>query len=122
MTHRLSLAHPADTHEHPPNVDVKPILSFEERQFLAGNMGANEYLDSGLKEAERWVRVESNSGSHGSTRRLLHLFAAFAAALYMAVAIGFLVVDARAAALASAIVSSAFMVIITLYRALRGGV
>ena len=105
---------------HVSNIKTSPIESYEERQFLEGIISPNDYLDRGQRRAERWVIESAHSPSQ--TRRLLHIFAALAAFLYMAVAAIFLLVDARGSALAAALVSLAFMAGITLYKAIRRGV
>ncbi|SDT64149.1 hypothetical protein [Actinoplanes derwentensis] len=97
------------------------MVSSDEELFLAGKIGVGEYLERGQKQAEGWIRVERDGNYRPPTLRLLHIFAASAAALYMTLAAIFFLTESTTAAFASALVSMGFTVCIILYRAVRNG-
>lgn len=113
------------SHNSPRNLtsafDRSPMVSSDEEQFLAGKIEAGEYLKRGQEEAEGWIRVEGGGSYRPPTLRLLHMFAAFAAVLYMSLAAIFFLSESVTAAFASALVSMGFTVGIILYRAVRNG-
>ena len=111
---------PLSNRAHRPVVERKPLLSEEQRSFLAGEITAEQYLEPARLRAEEEAR---RSEAHLPRRKLrINLLLAFslvAAFVYGATAAVFFVIDHERATLAAIILSVFFVVTVEILREVR---
>lgn len=102
-----------------PVVERRPLLSEEQRSFLAGEITAEQYLDLAQLEAEEERRSKAALHQRRLRVNVLLAFALLGALVYGATAAIFFISDQKDGTLAAIILSVLFVVTVEVLREVR---